>query len=452
MNDAQQLAVLGNGERRAAGFGDAVGNCSCGGNGFRAARANPGDHGIDRAFADGLTVEIDAADARLRGEGNERRMQRRHIAPAYAVFLLRQHDDGAAFRRFIGQRGELRGVGQIAFVDAGQGQKFSRLTIAQRDRAGFVEQQRVHVARRFHRAARHGQHVETHQPVHARNADGGQQRADRRGDQRHEQRHQHQHAQCAARIQREARNRRDREDENDRHAREQNVERDLVGRFLPLRAFDQRNHAVEEGRALRRGDLHLDPIGNDLRAARHRRTVAAGFANDGRGFARDRGFVDGRHALDHVAVAGHEIARFHEHDIAGLQLMRRHGAPVRAAFFEQFGGRFGFGFAQGCGLRLAAPFGDGFREIREQHREPEPQIDLERKRVMASAREKIAQEQNRGQRRHDLHHEHHGIARHLARIELLERIQDRRKQDRRIRHRGGGHAIAVFCGVHGICL
>ena len=35
------------------------------------------------------------------------------------------------------------------------------------------------------------------------------------------------------------------------------------------------------------------------------------------------------------------------------------------------------GLAQDSGLRLAAPFGDGFGEIGEQHREPEPEDDLE---------------------------------------------------------------------------
>ena len=41
------------------------------------------------------------------------RIQRRHVAPADAVFLLRQHDDRAALRRFVGQRGKLRRVGQF---------------------------------------------------------------------------------------------------------------------------------------------------------------------------------------------------------------------------------------------------------------------------------------------------------------------------------------------------
>ena len=54
----------------------------------------------------------------------------------------------------------------------------------------------------------------------------------------------------AAGIGGEARDRRHGEDEDDGQAGEQDVERDLVRRLLPLGAFDQRDHAVEEGRAL----------------------------------------------------------------------------------------------------------------------------------------------------------------------------------------------------------
>ena len=78
-------------------------------------------------------------------------------------------------------------------LDAGQRHEFGGLAIAQGDGAGLVEQQRIDVAGRFHRAARHRQHVEAHQPVHAGDADGRQQRADGGRDQGHEQRHQHQH-------------------------------------------------------------------------------------------------------------------------------------------------------------------------------------------------------------------------------------------------------------------
>ena len=36
-----------------------------------------------------------------------------HVPPAQAVLFLGQHDDAAAFGRFVGQRRELRRVGQV---------------------------------------------------------------------------------------------------------------------------------------------------------------------------------------------------------------------------------------------------------------------------------------------------------------------------------------------------
>ena len=56
--------------------------------------------------------------------------------------------------------------------------KFGRHAIAERDRAGLVEQQRIDVAGSFHRAARHRQHVVLHQPIHSGDTDGGEQSAD----------------------------------------------------------------------------------------------------------------------------------------------------------------------------------------------------------------------------------------------------------------------------------
>ena len=54
---------------------------------------------------------------------------------------------------------ELRRVGQVVRLDAGRGMKRRRHAIAERDRAGLVEQQHIDVARGFDRASAHRQHV-----------------------------------------------------------------------------------------------------------------------------------------------------------------------------------------------------------------------------------------------------------------------------------------------------
>ena len=213
--------------------------------------------------------------------------------------------------------------------------EFRRLAVAERDRAGLVEQQRVDVARRLDGAAGHGEHVEAHQAVHAGDADGREQRADRGRDQRHEQRDEHDDRNGAAGIGGEARDRRRRQHEDQRHAGKQDVERDLVGRLLALGAFDQRDHAVEEGRAGRRGDAHADPVGQNLRAAGHRRAVAAGFADDRGGFAGDRRLVDGGDAFDHLAVRRDDVAGLDEDDVADLQAGAGHQLELGAVVAGQ---------------------------------------------------------------------------------------------------------------------
>ena len=78
-----------------------------------------------------------------------------------------------------------------ALVDAVDRDELGRLAVAERDRAGLVEQQHVDVAGGLDRAARHREHVALHEPVHAGDPDRREQRADRGRDQRDEQRDQH---------------------------------------------------------------------------------------------------------------------------------------------------------------------------------------------------------------------------------------------------------------------
>ena len=57
---------------------------------------------------------------------------------------------------------------------------------------------------------------------------------------------QHEQRLRRARVDRERLQRDHREQEDDRQSRQQDVERDLVRRLLPLGAFDERDHPVEE--------------------------------------------------------------------------------------------------------------------------------------------------------------------------------------------------------------
>ena len=144
----------------------------------------------------------------------------------------------------------------------------------------------------------------------------------------------------------------DRQQEDQRQARDQDVERDLVGSLLAFRALDEGDHAIQEGLAGVGGDPDLDLVGQHLGAAGHGAAVAAGLANHRRAFTGDHRFVHGRDAVDDLAVAGDQIAGFTEHDIAGAQ----RGAGTCSTLppiHEPFRQRIGLGLAQSC---RPAPF------------------------------------------------------------------------------------------------
>ena len=89
-------------------------------------------------LAHAAAVEIDAAHAGLRGEGDEVGVMLGDLAAADAVLLLGEDDDGAALGGLVGEAGELRRVGQLPHVcaaDRGElGGLLSAIGIAGMDR------------------------------------------------------------------------------------------------------------------------------------------------------------------------------------------------------------------------------------------------------------------------------------------------------------------------------
>ena len=126
---------------------------------------------------------------------------------------------------------------------------------------------------------------------------------------------------------RERPQRHDHHQEDQRQAREQDPERDLVRRLAPLGALDQRDHAVEEALARLLGDLDDDAVRQHARAARDGAAVAAGLADHGRGLAGHGGLVDRGDALDHRAVAGDELAGLDHHHVAARRARRPAFSP-----------------------------------------------------------------------------------------------------------------------------
>ena len=159
---------------------------------------------------------------------------------------------------------------------------------------------------------------------------------------------------------------------------------------------------------------------------------------DRRRLAGDRRLVDGGDALDDVAVAGDHLAGRDDAQVAELQ-RRRRLLGDRAVGQADSGRRVGAGLAQRVGLRLAAPFGHRLGEVGEQHGEPQPRRRRDR-RTRSLGRcccAKSRMNKERGQHRADLDDEHHRVAHHRARVELPERVERCRLDDRRIEDRLG---------------
>ena len=147
-------------------------------------------------------------------------------------------------------------------------------------------------------------------------------------------------------------------------------------RLAPSTIAIMRSRNVSPGLAVMRT---IEPVGEDARAARHGAAIAAALADDGRALASDGALVDRRDALDDLAVARDEIAGLDDDEVALAELRCRTGlvAASRRALGDLLGLDVLAGLAQRVGLRLAAPLGHRLGEVREEHREPQPERDRE---------------------------------------------------------------------------
>ena len=122
--------------------------------------------------------------------------------------------------------------------------------------------------------------------------------------------------------------------------------------------------------------LHLDPVRQHLGAAGDGRAVAAGLADHGSRLAGDGRLVHRGHAFDDLAVAGDVVAGLDVDHVAGAQ--QAAGDLFKAAVGRvALGDGLALGLAQRVGLGLAAALGHGLGKVGKQHREPQPERDLQ---------------------------------------------------------------------------
>ena len=200
--------------------------------------------GVGRALADHAAVEVDAAHPRRRRERDE--LVLAELALAQVEALLREHDDRAALRRLVGERGELRDLGQLALLDpvGGRNSAACRLpsvivpVLSSRSTSTSPEAStaRPDIASTLRWTSRSMPAIpiaESSAPIvvgisETRSAISTVCERSR------------------VRVERERPQRHDRGEKGDRQSGEQDVERDLVRCLAPLRALDERDHPVEE--------------------------------------------------------------------------------------------------------------------------------------------------------------------------------------------------------------
>ncbi len=201
--------------------------------------------GVSGALAHAAAVaQVHPGHARLGGERHQDRARVvRHCETEGAHGEIH---DRAPFWGLVRQRRHQRAVGEERLRRGLHREELGRLARTERDRAGLVEQQRGHVARRLDGPSRHRQNVALHEPIHAGDADGGQQATDRRRDQADEEGDEHHDALLRARVDGERLQRHDRQQEHDGEAGQQDRQRDLVRRLLAVGPLDQSDHPVEE--------------------------------------------------------------------------------------------------------------------------------------------------------------------------------------------------------------
>ena len=239
-----------------------------------------GDEVHDRvagALAQPRPVEVHAAHAGLGAEGHEAGRWGRSGARGGRTAWPGPRSSGPRASRPRARPSARPRRARV--LDTGHRQELGGLAVAERDRAGLVEQQHVHVARGLHGATGERQHVAAHQPVHARDPDRRQQRPDGRGDERDEQRDQRDHRGGGVGELGERPQGHDHHEEDQGQAREQDPSAISFGRLAPLGALHQSDHAVEEAAARLLRDLDDDAVGEHARAAGHGAAVAAGLAD-----------------------------------------------------------------------------------------------------------------------------------------------------------------------------
>ena len=192
---------------------------------------------------------------------------------------------------------------------------------------------------------------------------------------------------------------------------------------------------------------HHDPVGQHARAAGDGREVAARFADHRRRFAGDGALVDRGHAFDDLAVGGHGVAGLDQDHVALAQLARGHaapGRPVRAGIASFLAEVCFFRPRSDAACALLRPSASASAKLANSTVNHSQNATARMNPAGASPLPRQGlQPQHRGEDAAAVDDEHHRVAPLLARMELAQRIDDGRAQQRRVEECG-------FLACHGV--
>ena len=266
-------------------------------------------HRLDRPLANPALPQVQPAHPGLGAEGNEQcpgsptsrpRSPWRSLAST-----TMERPSGVSSARLASWAASA----SIRHGHAGRREELGGHAVAERDGAGLVEEQRVHVARGLHRATAHGEDVLAEQPVHPGDADGREQPADGGGDEADQQRHDGRRREPDARVAGHGDERHAGEEEDQGQARPAGCA--ARSRWASSGATAPSTSAIIRSRKDSPGstrDPDHDPIGEDPGSAGDGRAVAAGLADHRSRLAGDGRLVDRGDPLDDVPVAGDHLA------------------------------------------------------------------------------------------------------------------------------------------------
>ena len=345
---AHERAVLGKEERRLAVAGKGLE--------LRAVDLD-GQVGHEGGVARGDAVG--ALARRHASPGN--RLERLHGAGHDAALFGVRHDrlGERVLAVALERRGELEesllADGGLA-VGAACGQDVGDDGLALGDGAGFVEHHGVHVSQGLERlgALEQDAHLGTAPGAHHDGDGGGQAQRARAADDHDRDGRGEGLVHIAAGRDEPHRKRHGRDDEHRGHKDRGDLVRDARdGRLGGVGVLDQADDACQVGVSAHAGGAKGKRAGAVDGRGAHR--VARGLLH-GDGLAGEGALVDGRGSLEHHAVHGDGLARAHQNDLAGLDVVGVEGAlgAVGVDDRRRLGGEVDEGLDCAAGLGLAA--------------------------------------------------------------------------------------------------